>query len=73
MMEDFMEEGWQDVIKSIWNVNVYRSTLPTTVNPEFPEFEIWESSDNFQTDIDLALIKYFLMKLSGSLSKVLKF
>ena len=24
------------------------STLPTAVNPEFPEFEIWESSDNFR-------------------------
>ena len=36
-----------------------RSTLLTAVNPEFPEFKIWESSDNFQTEIDPALMNNF--------------
>ena len=35
------------------------STLLTMVNTEFPEFEIWESSYNFQTDIGPALMNIF--------------
>ena len=48
MKEDFAEEGGQDFVKFFLKCQCLRFTLPTVVNPEFPEFEIWESSDNFQ-------------------------